>query len=211
MDRIEPSQKPPLTITVIVTVLIILGSILFTHLTAGSTTQENQLYWLVDRAAGVTAYELLALSSILGLSMTAKAWDRWGMRKWAKQLHQYTTLLVIPFIALHLFGLLMDSSVPFTWRALIVPFSASYKPILSALGTLSVYGVLILIVTSYLREHMSANVWRKIHFLAFPMFIAVTIHGFMIGTDSYRFIGFLFYAVPLTIVAWLSVRRFLSR
>lgn len=211
MDRIEPSQKPPLTITVTVTVLIILGSILFTHLTAGSTTQANQMYWLVDRAAGVTAYELLALSSILGLSMTAKAWDRWGMRKWAKQLHQYTTLLVIPFIALHLFGLLMDSSVPFTWRALVVPFAASYKPILSAFGTLSVYGVLILIVTSYLRERMSANVWRKIHFLAFPMFIAVTIHGFMIGTDSDRFIGFLFYAVPLTIVAWLSVRRFLSR
>lgn len=208
MELVEENQKTPLTFLLLFTTGVVLASELLTRvLMSGQTSITNQFYWLLDRTAGITSYELLALSSILGVSMTSGLWDKHGLRKWAKQLHQYTTLLFVPFLGLHLFGLYQDTSVPFSLPSLLIPFHATYHPLLTALGVLSFYGSLVLISSSYLRKYISMKAWRTIHFLSFPLFLAVTVHGFFGGTDSKTLVGFLLYAIPFGLFVGFTMQR----
>lgn len=52
-----------------------------------------------------------------------------------------------------------------------------------ALGIMAFYAMVILAVTSYLRNHLKHWLWRAIHFLNPLAFLFVVIHGFFIGTD----------------------------
>jgi methionine sulfoxide reductase heme-binding subunit len=52
-----------------------------------------------------------------------------------------------------------------------------------ALGALSFYFLIMTIVTSNLRKKIGYQKWRKLHALNPILYIFVTIHGLMIGTD----------------------------
>nr|NNM89465.1 hypothetical protein [Bacilli bacterium] len=207
MDKLEENQRSALLFTVVFTVIILVASVWITRVISPSVTQANMMYWLIDRSAGLISYELLSLSMILGLSMSSGLWDRFGRRNFAKQLHHFSTLLILPFLALHLIGLLGDASIPFTIANLLIPGSATYQPFLTALGSLSLYAVIALIASTYLRQRIGQKTWRTLHFLAFPTFLFVTIHGLWLGTDSHSLIGILLYVVPLAIIAGLVMER----
>ncbi|WP_169725394.1 ferric reductase-like transmembrane domain-containing protein [Alicyclobacillus contaminans] len=211
---LEPEQRAPLWFVAVFAVVVVLIAEVFSRgVAVGSRVQVNQDFWLLDRAAGLVAYEVLALSAILGVSMTSGVWDRMGLRRHVRLLHQLATLLILPFTALHLFGLYEDTDVPFTLADLLIPGKSRVTPLATALGVLSLYAVVVLVVSSYLQSLLTVRVWRTLHLLAFPMFVAVTLHGLLGGTDSRTVMGALLYAIPLllffgfTLERWTAARR----
>jgi predicted ferric reductase len=182
-----------------------------TYLLHLPTTRADDLYWYLTRAAAFIAYALLTLTVMLGVSSSSALWDRWRARRLMTQLHQFTSLMVLPFLVLHLWALHQDTSVPFPWPAVFVPFEASYRPFATGLGVLSLFTVLILWITSFLRAKLGTRTWRAIHFLSFPTYLAVTLHGLLSGSDSGAVWARWLYLLPLVVIVLLSFQRLRAR
>ncbi|GGJ11208.1 hypothetical protein GCM10010885_20640 [Alicyclobacillus cellulosilyticus] len=209
MDILREEQRTPAWVTW--TVLAGFLAILYTvNRMTGDPATINARFWLLERASGFVAYELLSLTAILGVSMTSRIWDRWRLRKLVNDVHQYASLLVWPFLMLHLWGLYNDKSVPFSARALFVPFQSSYRPLPVAIGVICLYLIFVISLTSYARPWLGAKLWHAIHYISFPLFLGVSLHGFFSGTDSLHLWARTMYAVPLTIFLVISLYRLLA-
>ncbi len=138
--------------------------------------------WYMIRATGLAAYLLLYLSVIIGLysqvqkkrkqKVTVSLFVHESLANWA-------LYLVIG----HVGFLLIDSYISLHWFEVLVPFNTDYKPLPMALGALSFYFLIMTIVTSNLRKKIGYQKWRKLHALNPILYIFVTIHGLLIGTD----------------------------
>lgn len=211
MQLINERQQFPLVLACVTAACVIGVAFLMTHLVDPSPAAANATYWYLERSAGFTAYGLLNLSVLLGASSSLAIWDKWNMRKLMTQMHQYSALLFLPFLFFHLWGLYMDTSIPFNVKQLLVPLASRYKAVPTALGVLTLYAWILLIVSSYLREKIGVTAWRMIHILSYPMFVAVTIHGLTAGTDAHRPWAILIYLVPSILFFILTAMRLKGR
>jgi methionine sulfoxide reductase heme-binding subunit len=200
-------QRFPFVIVCVVAVIVIGIAFLTTHFIDPAPALANKTYWYLERSAGFTSYGLLSIAVLLGVSSSTSVWDKWNMRKLMTQMHQYVSLLVFPFLFFHLWGLYMDKSIPFRLMQFLIPFTSNFRAMPTGLGVLTVYAWVILIVSSYVREKIGVKMWRAIHILSFPMFIAATFHGFLSGTDSSKHWAILVYLIPTVLfVILLSMR-----
>ncbi|GMA49812.1 hypothetical protein GCM10025857_11690 [Alicyclobacillus contaminans] len=209
MELLNERQRVPFAFVWVMTVLLLAGSFVALHLAAPGQATANKFYWYMARAAGFTSYGMLSLAVLLGLSTSCAFWDRWRLRKLMTQMHQYAALLVLPFLLFHLFGLYQDTSVPFGLVGLLVAFTAKYRPLFTGFGVLALYGWVVLVISSYIRERMSVKVWRWIHYSSMPMFILVTLHGLFTGSDSASLWAAVVYLIPIALFLLLVARRFL--
>lgn len=207
MELINEEQKFPFFLACLLTFIVVAFAFFFTHLVEPNRLSQNLFYWYMARAAGFTAYLLLALAVLFGASSSSGIWDRWKIRKLITQMHQYAALLVFPFLFFHLWGLHQDTTIPYHWMNLLIPFQQTYRPIQTGFGVLTLYGWILLIGTSYIREKISVKVWRYIHYASFPMFILVTLHGLFTGTDSNRVWAMLIYIIPSVLFVLLVLQR----
>lgn len=210
MELINEKQRFPFAFACVLAALIIGGSYLITTFVSPAPAAANRMYWYMTRAAGFTAYGLLSVSVLLGLSTTSKLWDKLKVRKLMTQMHQYTALLVVPFLCFHIYGLHQDTTIPFPWGSVILPFTASYRPFSTGLGVLTMYGWILIVVSSYIRERISVQTWRKIHYISLPMFVGVTLHGILTGSDSNAGWAELVYLVPTALFVVLLITRMRS-
>lgn len=201
MELVNERQVAPLVFGGVLVLLMICGSYGLVHIMYPTAAAQNRVFWYMERAAGFTSYELLSFTAILGVTGTSGIWDRWKLRYVMTQLHQFASILLLAFIALHLWGLHEDSTVPFPWAKLLVPFASTYRPLPTGCGVLTLYGILVLIVTSWIRDKVGVKFWRFVHFLSFPTFALVTIHGLLAGTDSGTHQALWLYLVPILVFA----------
>lgn len=207
MELIHERQRFPFVFTCVLAVLIIAGSYVLTLIVNPAPASANRFYWYMARSAGFTAYGLLSISVLVGVSTTSAIWDKLKIRKLMTQLHQYISLLILPFLCFHLWALHQDTSIPFPWGTVFVPFSNSYRPIPTGFGVLALYAWLLIVATSYFRGKISAKYWRKFHLLSFPTFLLVTLHGILTGTDSRSGLAMLIYAIPTVLFTVLVIIR----
>ncbi|MCF8565415.1 ferric reductase-like transmembrane domain-containing protein [Alicyclobacillus tolerans] len=207
MEFVEERQQGPFWVTYGAMFFIMVASYGLSRLLNPGQAAVNMFYWYMARSAGFTAYLLLSLTVVLGVSNTSAVWDRWKLRKLITQMHQYASLLVVPFIAFHLWGLYQDTTIQFHLASFLLPFHAAYRPFATTLGVLSLYGMVILIGSSYLMKRMGPKTWRSIHFLSFPTFVLVTLHGMLAGTDSGQRWALFIYLVPFTVFLILTSKR----
>ena len=177
-----------------------------------------KVFWYVSRMSGLVAYFLVWLSVILGLSVTNKLGRLWPGGPAVVDLHQYTSLLALSFVAVHVAVLLGDQYIGYNLAQLLIPFaSAEYRPFWVGLGQLAAYLAIPVSVTFYIRKTIGYGVWRAIHYGTFALYALVTIHSLMSGTDTQNplmlamygvtgvsVLGMLLYRVR---VATLSPRR----
>jgi sulfoxide reductase heme-binding subunit YedZ len=48
----------------------------------------------------------------------------------------------------------------------------------------SVYGLVIVLLSSWLRRYIKYTSWRALHYTSFAVFLLVTLHGVLAGSDS---------------------------
>jgi methionine sulfoxide reductase heme-binding subunit len=194
VELVHERSVTPLFVSGMLLLVLIFGSYGVGHLMYSDQSSLNQFFWSMERAAGLTAYGLLTTTVALGMVTRSGMWDKWRLRSAMSHVHQFVALLFIPFVALHLWGLFQDRSVPFSWVQALVPLQSTYRPIPVGFGILSMYGMFVLIVSSALRKYIGARAWRALHALSFPLFIMVTLHGLFAGTDSTQVWGWSVYA-----------------
>ena len=128
---------------------------------AASAFSSNPL-WYTTRSTGIVAFVLLTMSFAFGLAATKRAlasrhWPRFATRA----LHRNISLLALGFVVVHVFTTLADSYVHVGWWAWIVPGASGYRTVWTSFGTLAFDLVVVLIVTSLLRDRMSVRTWQR--------------------------------------------------
>jgi sulfoxide reductase heme-binding subunit YedZ len=164
--------------------------------------------WYAARASGVAAYVVLSLVVSLGLTLGGKAQSRRWPRFSVEEIHRFGGLLVGSLVGIHVLTIAMDSFLPFSLTQLLVPFTASYRPLWTGLGIAAAELLLALAITNHYRRRLPYRFWRTAHYLNFAIWTLASLHGLMSGTDRGAVWLAIIYGVSVASVVMLLFWRF---
>ncbi|MED3662859.1 ferric reductase-like transmembrane domain-containing protein [Ureibacillus sp. FSL K6-8385] len=165
--------------------------------------------WNLIRASGFLAYFLLTLSIMAGGMQ--KLSDFQNHKPLLMELHKISGWTGVLTVVFHGTLLLVDKYVPYNIVELLIPFAAENEPFHSGIGTLSFYLFLIVMATSdFFMKKLGFQLWKKLHFLVFPAWVFMTLHGIFIGTDSGQVWAIFIYCASIVLITALLVMRILE-
>lgn len=164
-------------------------------------------WWYANRAAGLVAWALLSASMVVGLLLSSKALGKKARPNWLTDLHRGLSGLAVAFVGVHVAAAIGDSYVHFGAADVLVPGVSSWRPLAIAWGVVSMYLLIAVEGSSLLRKHLSKAVWRKIHFLSFPLFITATVHGVTAGSEMGTTVGIAAAVLATSAIAGLTALR----
>lgn len=171
---------------------------------------NEQFWWHVSRSTGLVAWALLAASTMLGIFLSARLIKAKGVPAWSTSVHRFLGGLAVIFTGGHLGSLVADNYTHFGWKETLLPFGSEWKPGAVAWGVAAFWLLLCVELTSLLQKRMPRKVWRRIHALAFPLFVASAFHGMTAGTDAANIV---FRGLNLAIIlgaTWLVFYRVMT-
>ena len=163
-----------------------------------------QTTWYVTRAAGITAYLLLWLSTAWGLAIPSKLIDSWLNRAFTFDFHQFISLLALGFLGLHIFILTADRFLPYSLAQILVPFISPYRPLWVGVGVIALYLSVLVSVTYTMRQRIGMKTFRAIHYASLLAYLGATAHSLFSGTDSSLPAVFLMYTGSFLVVVFLT-------
>lgn len=144
----------------------------------------NEALWVLGRGTGLSALVLLTVSTVLGILLSSGLRHRALPRFALTEIHRRASLLSCGFLLVHMLSLLGDSDAQLTIVDLVVPFVSARNPLWWGLGTLAVDALLVVVVSSLVRRHLSHRVWRGLHLLAYLCWPVALLHSIGGGTDA---------------------------
>ncbi|MDR4937957.1 ferric reductase-like transmembrane domain-containing protein [Rossellomorea marisflavi] len=162
--------------------------------------------WFGIRVLGLTSYLLLTLS-VLGGILRGVPKKKYFLLQFHQQIGQIALLLG----GLHGFLLLFDSYEPYSLIGLLIPFASSFEPVLSGFGTIGLYLLLIVIVTSDFMKTIGRAAWKKAHYLAFPSWLLIWAHGLFIGTEGREEWALAMYGSTFLLVLFATIYMTVGR
>ncbi len=143
----------------------------------------DQFFWVMARVAGLSSYTTLAIALVTGIALRTAVLDWLGSNRALRSLHEYTTVLWIPFAGLHLLSLLLDTTARIGLPDLVIPFHSTYGTLAIGLGALSVDVLVIVTVTAFFKRRMNKILWLWLHRTAYLAFALIFLHAVLSGTD----------------------------
>lgn len=180
----------------------------FVNFFALNTQQEM---WYLMRAAGMTAYVLLWLTTAWGLAVSSKVFDSLIHRSFIFSFHEFISLLSLGFLALHILVILGDKYLPFTIFQIFIPFLAPYRSFWVGIGTIAFYILALVTLAFYLKKRIGQKAFRTIHVFSLLGYFAALAHAFFSGTDSTNSVVILMYAVTSLVIVFLFAYWLLTR
>ncbi|WP_201608962.1 ferric reductase-like protein [Psychrobacter immobilis] len=201
-----------LWIGLILSIAIGVGS--YALLTWGETvsqllTATNKHFWYLSRASGVIAYTLFWLAVVFGLLLSTLLGKHFNMAR-VFALHQYLSLIAVGFAAFHAGILLADNFLNLNLWQILLPFGFQTERVGVALGQLGFWLLFICAFSFYIKKYIGQSAWRWLHFLTFMAYMFISIHVFMVGSDSRALPLLLFYAASQTTVFVLMTYRLVA-
>ena len=142
--------------------------------------------WIMLRAAGIGSYIALWLAVSWGLIASTSLVTKRVSKPTSVMFHAVVGSAGLALLLVHLGGLLMDRFVPFGPLDLLIPMRATYHTAAVAFGIVAMYAVVVVLVSSWVRKHLTTKLWRTLHLLAVPAFALALAHGALAGSDSSR-------------------------
>ena len=169
---------------------------------------DEKIYWYIARASGIISFVLLWLSMLIGLSLTGKLVPGGYPMRIINELHKFISLFGLLFILLHAFILIGDQYLLLKFWQILIPFTLfNYRPLSVGAGQVVFYLWLLLALSFYIKKHIGRHAWRIIHYLSFPAFWLVVLHGVFSGTDTGRSLIQMLYFISGTSVLFLTIYR----
>jgi methionine sulfoxide reductase heme-binding subunit len=166
--------------------------------------------WIVLRAAGIGAYVALFLAVAWGLIGTTSLVTKRVSKPAANTFHGVVAAAGFALLLVHLGGLLVDRFVPFGIGDVLIPMRSSFRPVAIAAGIGAMYGMAIVLASSWARKRVGTTWWRRIHQLSVPIFTLALLHGVFAGTDTERPWMFWLYAATGLATLFLVIVRGLT-
>ena len=141
--------------------------------------------WYAGRGFGVSALCLFSLVMILGI-LTRAGRAVPGLTRFAvAAIHRTTSLTGLLFVTLHILTLTLDPYAQLRLIDWVVPFVGAYRPLWQGLGTVAIDLVLLVVISSLLRQHIGLRTWRVLHAAAYLCWPVAILHAFGNGTDGH--------------------------
>ncbi len=147
---------------------------------------KDPTFWILARTSGLTAYVLITVSMLAGLVVKSRPFGAALRAASAVDVHRFLTSLALGAVAVHGVTLVLDSTVKIGLLQLLVPFTASYRPLWTGLGVLAAELAIVIAVSFPLRKRIGGRVWRRLHWATYAIFALATAHGLAAGTDTNR-------------------------
>ncbi len=178
------------------------------NLAASFTATSPMGFWYLSRGAAIVAYLLIWLSVVFGLMITNKLGRKWPGGLATTDLHQFVSLLGLAFAAFHGLILLGDQYIGYSLVQILVPFaSTDYRPLWVGIGQVGMYVAMLVSFSFYVRQTIGHRAWRALHYSSFAVYVMVTLHGLMSGTDSTNIAVRAMYALSAVSVIALTWYR----
>ena len=172
-------------------------------------TTTDKHFWYLSRASGVIAYTLFWLAVIFGLLLSTRLSKRFNAAR-VFALHQYLSLIAVGFAVFHGGILLADHFLNLNLWQILIPFGFQNNRVGVALGQLGFWLLLICAVSFYIKKYIGQSAWRWLHFLTFLAYMLISIHVFMVGSDTRALPLLVFYAGSQTLVFLLMTYRLVA-
>ena len=149
--------------------------------------------WYIVRAAGIIAAISLVLLLLSGVGQITGYTFRLVEPITAWATHRALGLVFMGSVFVHILALLFDKFVTFNIWQVLIPFVSPYRPVTLfgrnfgslyvALGVLSFYLMLTIVITSLVWIDKKPHTWKLLHFFSYLTMIFVFLHALYIGTD----------------------------
>lgn len=143
----------------------------------------------ISAGIGLCATALLTFNFLLGM-MLSTAYKRSAY--WQKlpetikkisidDLHNWTAYVALLFVLMHPMFLLLDPANKFRIVDVFFPLNAPTQNYIVLLGSLSLYALLIVIITTQklIKRKMSFRTWKNIHLISYGTAILFIFHGLL--------------------------------
>ncbi len=132
--------------------------------------------------AGLAATGLLTFNLLLGLLLSTRynPVASWPHRRLPLfDLHNWTGYVALAVVVLHPLLLLPSATAKFGWLDIAVPFWAPKQPIINTIGAFAAYALIFVVVTSYFRNRIGIRTWKKLHYVAYAVTVALFAHSLL--------------------------------
>lgn len=144
----------------------------------------SEAIWAIGRGTGVAALVLFTLSVLLGI-VTRSGRPLPGLPRFSVALvHRNVSLAATLFLVVHIVSLLLDPYAQLHLLDTVVPFFGSYRPLWQGLGTVAFDLILVVVVTSLLRNRVGPRVFRAVHWATYAMWPIALAHAIGNGTNG---------------------------
>ena len=144
----------------------------------------DQVLWFTTRGWGAVSLLMLTASVCFGLVTVARLGSDGWPRFLNLEMHRRVSLISIVFLVVHVLAAVFDPFAKLGFAAAIVPLASTYRPLPVALGVISMYLFIALIVTGLLRNRMPQPLWRTIHWSSYAMWPLAVLHSVLSGSDT---------------------------
>jgi sulfoxide reductase heme-binding subunit YedZ len=141
----------------------------------------HQLTWLAARSAGLVAWGLAGLATILGLAMAARKVERGAE---VRELHRHLTLAALIALAGHGLAIALDPFLKAGLTGVLVPLTIGYRPLAVAAGILAGWLLVAFAGSWYERRRLPRGAWRRLHRFAPAVLVISTVHALTAGSDA---------------------------
>lgn len=137
----------------------------------------------IGRAGGVVAWLLIATSMLWGAILSTRLLRRANLPVWLLGLHRTLAVAGTVLVVVHVAGAMGNHRIGIGIADVLVPGSSSWRTGAVAWGVVSGYLLVAVGITSALMRRLPRRAWHFSHLLAYPLFIASTLHAYQAGTD----------------------------
>ena len=129
---------------------------------------------------GLTAVGAITLNMLLGTLMIFRYSPvrQWPHRRFNYfRLHNLSGYAALSLAVLHPIILLFDKSAKFRLLDLLYPVHSPSQPLENTIGAIALYGIALVVVTSYLRIRLGRRLWKSFHFSIYVAAAALFWHS----------------------------------
>ena len=173
----RPARTTPLNFLI---TAALLGLVLLAWLLSWRGTLSQAWPQVLLTQSGTFSYVLLALSATLGPLIGTRFLPQWLTAGIKTGWHGILSGFALSVGLIHgLFATTGHDALSVT--QVVVPGLAPDRTLAMAMGTLGLWGMLLVYVTWTLRGRLGIRAARALHLLAYPTFVAATLHGLWLG------------------------------
>lgn len=189
-----------------------LGAMLMTTvpsaLEAIGSPDAPMLWWLA-RASGLVGYLALFFTMLFGVFVSARGAGGLLHSATAVDLHKGWALAALLATAVHVLAVVANTHAGVGATAALVPFASSRLRGPVALGSLAMWGLILVGLSSVLAKRHSPTTWRAIHATAFGTFLLSLVHAATAGTDTTSPLVRIGYAATIVTLVGAIIQRIL--
>jgi len=136
--------------------------------------------------AGLLAVFLATANICLGLLITVRYSP---VRQWPHRrvdifaVHRWTAYFLITSLVIHPIILLFSTKIRWRLLDLALPIWSPVQPVENTIGAVSLYLIVLVIVTSYFRVRLGRHQWKRFHYLVYAAGVGTFLHGILADPD----------------------------